>query len=890
MIATKTKKKAGARATVPQRDGTKTRGSLPGGDGRPKLPPTVKELDALRAEVARAEKAREMVPYGVELIAKAEVKLAEAQGRLATAEVSAMPPATSAVAGLEFAERDVAIAEVFLSGNHRELDDEAETARLARSIGTLNLQQRVGLRQTDVAKYELVWGSRRLAAHRLLGRDTIAAKVYPASLTGADVEILRTVENFGRRELTHVERAIAVARTMDAIERTVAGNQSDGPNAKLKADVDAAGGLHAFVGLQLGYPAKWVQDNAYVSKLGGEARQLLSAHRIDVGHARELAKLGDPGVADEVARMVARSAAGLGGESVARCRQMVTDRLRSLRGTPWRLDVAFGAGVTGCTGQACATCPFNSKADPDLFGGALADEPDAGFCRNEACFAAKTSITAKDVERAAGKAVKLAAKDNGFTPSEAAMQQIVPLHVKPGSAARAAKKEIGAAAGGGGRKSDEPWQRERTPQEKLDESLRNVWTPKAVTAVRKAVVSNSERIVALALLQLFPGFRENPTEAVLMDLADAIAAAVAGDVGLLAKGVADRAAKEAKKDRYQRTVNVPIVDGWPSPVLLEMLAKGWGVKMPPKPTLADFGGGVGDGDPTAAVADAESTGALEDDDEADQGIDAEADENHQGDDDEDPEPTSPTRGSKGKRPSLGNAAAAAKRAKLAGERESAAPALVRDYVQGVAEIDRPLAWRVWNWMTTADAAEPADGDWPAAEGFGRQLTGLARTAGVAVVDGRAFGPAADARRCRECGCTEEDCSQCIIKTGEPCRWVEDDLCSACVPVAADGSTPPAWDFVETFPRPLPAELDNVLANYLADTWDEDLAARVHGELLDDAALVLRQQASAQSAIDGRRDETGNRLNPSGTGHVERELAQLRTYLVDLVDGRPSSVG
>jgi hypothetical protein len=34
------------------------------------------------------------------------------------------------------------------------------------------------------------------------------------------------------------------------------------------------------------------------------------------------------------------------------------------------------------------------------------------------------------------------------------------------------------------------------------------------------------------------------------------------------------------------------------------------------------------------------------------------------------------------------------------------------------------------------------------------------------------------RRCRICGCT--DCSPCIEKTGEPCYWVEADLCSACV--------------------------------------------------------------------------------------------------------------
>jgi hypothetical protein len=35
------------------------------------------------------------------------------------------------------------------------------------------------------------------------------------------------------------------------------------------------------------------------------------------------------------------------------------------------------------------------------------------------------------------------------------------------------------------------------------------------------------------------------------------------------------------------------------------------------------------------------------------------------------------------------------------------------------------------------------------------------------------------KTCRECGCTEEDCKQCIEKTGKPCTWVEDDLCSAC---------------------------------------------------------------------------------------------------------------
>lgn len=37
----------------------------------------------------------------------------------------------------------------------------------------------------------------------------------------------------------------------------------------------------------------------------------------------------------------------------------------------------------------------------------------------------------------------------------------------------------------------------------------------------------------------------------------------------------------------------------------------------------------------------------------------------------------------------------------------------------------------------------------------------------------------EAQKCRVCGCTEEDCSQCVKLTGHPCHWIETDLCSAC---------------------------------------------------------------------------------------------------------------
>ena len=40
--------------------------------------------------------------------------------------------------------------------------------------------------------------------------------------------------------------------------------------------------------------------------------------------------------------------------------------------------------------------------------------------------------------------------------------------------------------------------------------------------------------------------------------------------------------------------------------------------------------------------------------------------------------------------------------------------------------------------------------------------------------------ALEVRSCHKCGCTDEDCSQCIEKTGSPCHWVAENLCSACV--------------------------------------------------------------------------------------------------------------
>ena len=41
--------------------------------------------------------------------------------------------------------------------------------------------------------------------------------------------------------------------------------------------------------------------------------------------------------------------------------------------------------------------------------------------------------------------------------------------------------------------------------------------------------------------------------------------------------------------------------------------------------------------------------------------------------------------------------------------------------------------------------------------------------------------------CNICGCTDNDCTECIKKTGKPCFWLnsEKTICSACLDIALD---------------------------------------------------------------------------------------------------------
>jgi hypothetical protein len=93
-------------------------------------------------------------------------------------------------------------------------------------------------------------------------------------------------------------------------------------------------------------------------------------------------------------------------------------------------------------------------------------------------------------------------------------------------------------------------------------------------------------------------------------------------------------------------------------------------------------------------------------------------------------------------------------------------------------------------------------------------------------------PLWDVRTCRVCGCTDDDCGQCIEKTARPCYWVEEDLCSACTDDARRDRYAQA---AEVLGYVGPDALDDRLYDLL------EAGARV-GEMGESGTIVLKSAA------------------------------------------------
>lgn len=268
--------------------------------------------------------------------------------------------------------------------------DEESIREVAMSLREVGQLQPVMVERAAKGRFLRVFGRRRIAAAKLNKSKTILAIVVPP-LPDAARRTIVAVENVQRRDLAPVEEHLAVAELLE-LQALHAAKQVGAAMTFLNGQkvtdelIAEAGKDHALlkawshdallvpevraracevVAAMLAKPASWVRDRMYVGRLGAKGRALVLAGRLPMLHAREICKVADPALREDLA--VAYAAGGEESRSEHEAgdyndlRREVGTRLFTLAQAPWRLDVPFDGLL------ACDHCPHNSRSQPGLF-------------------------------------------------------------------------------------------------------------------------------------------------------------------------------------------------------------------------------------------------------------------------------------------------------------------------------------------------------------------------------------------------------------------------------------------------------------------------------------------------------------------------------------------
>lgn len=531
--------KKGMKSTPTKKStGAKVKRTMPAEGKRParreKKSTGARTPDVIRAELEAAEQKLDAYQFtDIAGMARLSDDVSALRRELDAAQLAATPspgnPHDGLIKVLGGAEDSVPIDDVTVDNDTQLARMQGpEVERLARQIDAAGgLLHPIGVKRLDkgTAKasspYLLIWGSRRLAARKLRGAEVITARIFPPSTTDEQISMLRTIENFGRADLTPVGRALAVAEMMDSVARTLDGD-STAEALSLGEAIGKAGSREAYVGQCLGRDELWVRDYVFVSKLGGRSRDLLGERRIDLGHARELAKLGNPEAADLIAEKAARDIHGQGGKPITWVREAVLAETRDLAKVPWRLDVAFGADAEkGCAGNACASCPFNAVTQPLLFGLSPAQVSEAadadaqlgpvGVCTNAPCFAVKLDAANKIVDKSLKHLGKEIAARGGMPLTKSQLEPWAPAEVRPEVFAREAKKHLDPETGkrldveeSPGKATNPATPSKPSPKaaaERKHAEQLDAWAKKSAGAICKAISAKPGRLIYFTMLR-----------------------------------------------------------------------------------------------------------------------------------------------------------------------------------------------------------------------------------------------------------------------------------------------------------------------------------------------------------------------------------------------------
>lgn len=151
---------------------------------------------------------------------------------------------------------------------HDPHDDDIQ--ELAADIAAHGLLQPIGVYPLDAGRFQLLWGSRRLAAHVRLCRTEIPARIVPEQ-TADEIVGTAVRENLLRRDLTLREE-------IDAVRRLT----KDGLSPAQISDL-------------VGKSRAWVDRRLAFDSLPLSIRDHVLAGDLPIGHAECLALVEDPG-------------------------------------------------------------------------------------------------------------------------------------------------------------------------------------------------------------------------------------------------------------------------------------------------------------------------------------------------------------------------------------------------------------------------------------------------------------------------------------------------------------------------------------------------------------------------------------------------------------------
>lgn len=211
----------------------------------------------------------------------------------------------------------------------REIQTDDDIPELAASIAAYGLLQLPGVRDKEDGTYQLLWGRRRLEAHKLLQWPEMLCRVYEAA--EADIKVLALIENLARRQMNLAEECRNVA---DLHHR-----QALSVNELVE---------------KTGRTRTWILQRLAIPSFPVNVREHLLDGSISLGAAEEIARLEDEGTREYIINQTITTKAALTDvRTMVRFAEQIPDQSAAIEAA---IESSRIAQVSQPLKQDCAIC------------------------------------------------------------------------------------------------------------------------------------------------------------------------------------------------------------------------------------------------------------------------------------------------------------------------------------------------------------------------------------------------------------------------------------------------------------------------------------------------------------------------------------------------------